>query len=186
MKALALLVGKDEEGRVVLKAPAVGQWVGAPSPGALAQAGHGFGALSILGRSYPLQVPVEARGIVLEILAGPYVEYGQVLAVLGEASSAPSEQAAVSGEESTGALVFRSTSSGRFYLRPAPDKPPFVSVGDEIETGHILFLLEVMKTFSRIPYEGQGLPERARVRRILPCDGDDLEANQVVFELEPV
>jgi acetyl-CoA carboxylase carboxyltransferase component len=84
-----------------------------------------------------------------------------------------------------GAIAIRAPSSGRFWARPSPDKPPFVSVGDTIATGHTLGLLEVMKTFHRVTYSGEGLPPRARVLAIRPADGDDLAADDVLVELEP-
>ncbi len=193
MIAMPLLVDRDSEGRVVLKSPAPGLWRQIPSRGQLVRAGQSLGMLDVLGRLHTLQVPAGVHGVALELPAHadggdpPALEYGQVLAILGEetgASETEAEEQSVQGSQ--GALVFRSSSSGRFYLRPSPDKAPFVAVGDEIETGHIIFLLEVMKTFSRVAYDGEGLPARAKILRILPSDGDDLEAGQVVLELEAI
>ena len=45
-------------------------------------------------------------------------------------------------------------------------------------------LIEVMKTFNRVTYGGDDVPERARVKRIVPADGDDVEAGDVLIELE--
>jgi acetyl-CoA carboxylase biotin carboxyl carrier protein len=96
---------------------------------------------------------------------------------------------ALSGGEdlglSAGALAFKAPSSGRFYARPSPDKPPFVTEGAVIEQGHTVAILEVMKTFNRIAYGGAGLPERAKVVRVVPADGDDLGRGDVILELEP-
>jgi acetyl-CoA carboxylase biotin carboxyl carrier protein len=189
MSSLLLLVGRDDEGRAVLKSPALGIWRNAPARGQVARAGETFGSLEVLGRRHDLHVPPGVNGIIVESPATEKsaLAYGQVLVVLGD-ELGKSEDVAASAADvgSDGALTFRSTSSGRFYLRPAPDKAPFVAVGDEIETGHIIFLLEVMKTFSRVAYEGKGMPARAKVLRILPADGDDLEAGQVVLELEAI
>lgn len=46
---------------------------------------------------------------------------------------------------------------GVFYWAPAPDTPPFVSVGDEIEVGSEVGLIEAMKVFSPIPSEVAGI-----------------------------
>jgi len=85
----------------------------------------------------------------------------------------------------TTGLAVRAPSSGRYWARPAPDKPPFVSVGDLVTAGQTVCLLEVMKTFHRVSYGGPDLPERARVTAIRPQDGDDLDADQVILELAP-
>jgi 3-methylcrotonyl-CoA carboxylase beta subunit len=85
----------------------------------------------------------------------------------------------------TAGLAVRAPSSGRYWARPAPDKPPFVSVGDVVTSGQTICLLEVMKTFHRVTWGGPDLPERARVTAVHPQDGDDLTADQVILELAP-
>ncbi|MBL4633129.1 MAG: hypothetical protein JKY56_04610 [Kofleriaceae bacterium] len=190
-KSLPLLVVEDSQGRTLLKCPGVGLWIGAPSAGQLVIAGQSVGRLRTLGRETELVVPSEVSGRIWELAAQPgaALEYGQALLALGEISGdQKSETQLVAAARTTqsGALVFASHSSGRYYSRPSPDKPEFVSVGDEIEIGHTVYLLEVMKTFSRVAYEGEGLPARARVLRILPNDGDDLTPGQIVLELEAI
>jgi acetyl-CoA carboxylase biotin carboxyl carrier protein len=59
-------------------------------------------------------------------------------------------------------------------------------VGDEIATGQTVALLEVMKTFNRLAYGGDGLPERARVKAVLVRDEADVEAGAPILELEPL
>jgi len=189
MSNLELILERDEAGTVTLCSPGVGRWLGAPGIGQLAAAGQAFGALEVLGRARTLIVPAGVRGLVAEQVAGAYVAYGDTLAVIGEGVANVGGEVGASADPratSDGVLVFRSSSSGRFYLRPAPEKPAFVAVGDEIEEGQTVFILEVMKTFSRIAYGGPGLPARAKVTRIAVSDGDDLEAGQVVLELEVV
>ena len=74
---------------------------------------------------------------------------------------------------------------GRFYQRPDPDSPPFVSVGEEIEYGRTVGLLEVMKTFSPVKYtEMPGHPPRAKVKAILVADNADVEDGQALIEIE--
>ena len=40
-----------------------------------------------------------------------------------------------------------------------------------------------MKTFNRVTYGGAGLPERARVEKILVADGDDVNAGDPLLAL---
>jgi acetyl-CoA carboxylase biotin carboxyl carrier protein len=86
------------------------------------------------------------------------------------------------GEANTG-LTFAAPTSGRFYLRPAPGKPAFVSVDDVISAGTTVCLLEVMKTFHRVTYGGDGLPERARVVAVVPVEEADVNAGDVLLQL---
>jgi acetyl-CoA carboxylase biotin carboxyl carrier protein len=46
---------------------------------------------------------------------------------------------------------------GVFYRAPSPDAPSFVEVGDEIEVGSEVGLIEAMKVFSPIPSEIAGI-----------------------------
>jgi oxaloacetate decarboxylase alpha subunit len=45
---------------------------------------------------------------------------------------------------------------GVFYRAPSPDSPPFVEVGDMIDVGQTVGLIEAMKVFSEIPSEVAG------------------------------
>ena len=114
------------------------------------------------------------------------VEHGEALLLLdpSEAAVHAAELEAERERDQHTGLVFSAPSSGRFYSRSSPDKPAFVTVGDVIEEGAPVALLEVMKTFHRIAYGGAGLPHRARVLAILANDGADLEVGDAILEVE--
>ena len=73
--------------------------------------------------------------------------------------------------------------SGRFYSRPSPNDPAFVSVGDTVTHGQTIGLLEVMKTFNRLVYQGDALPTPATIERIVPNDGDDVVRGDAILIL---
>jgi acetyl-CoA carboxylase biotin carboxyl carrier protein len=68
-----------------------------------------------------------------------------------------------------------------FYRRPRPDAPAYVEVGQTVEAGATLALVEVMKCFSAITYGEPGLPPRAEVVEARAADGDEVQAEQVLF-----
>jgi acetyl-CoA carboxylase biotin carboxyl carrier protein len=189
---LAILERRDG-GRVELLAPSPGLWRDAPSVGALIHSGDVIGSLEMLGVLYRLRAPEGALGVVLagkhdsELTRRP-VDYGAPLLLLdpdalGTTASAPEHRAGVeAGRE--GKLLFKAPSSGRFYQRPAPDRPAFVEAGQIIERGHTIGLLEVMKTFTRINYDDPKLPARARVLRVIAIDQGDLGRGDAILELE--
>ena len=183
------------DGKAVLESPSVGLWRGAPEEGAVVVPGQALGELETLGVITLLRAPATATGLVIEVhgaregRARRPVQYGDALLVL-EWTDAASELAATAQERAdarreSGVLVFCTPSSGRYYARPAPGKAPFVEVGDVIVAGQAVALLEVMKTFNRLQYGGDALPERARVKRIVPADASDLAPGDVLLELEP-
>jgi acetyl-CoA carboxylase biotin carboxyl carrier protein len=45
---------------------------------------------------------------------------------------------------------------GTFYAQPAPDKPPFVKVGDKVKKGQIICIIEAMKLMNEIECEYDG------------------------------
>ncbi|GAA1777308.1 MULTISPECIES: acetyl-CoA carboxylase [Leucobacter] len=45
---------------------------------------------------------------------------------------------------------------GIFYRRPAPDKPAFVEIGDAVEAGQTIGVIEIMKQFTEIRAEVAG------------------------------
>ncbi len=158
--------------------------------GDLVRPGTRLGDLELLGRTVAVVAPAGASGTVVAVAHPeqriPPVEHGASLVRID-----PSATLASSGADPTLATtaaqigtVFRAPTSGRFYGRPAPDKPAFVSVGDELVLGTTVCLLEVMKTFHRVTYGGGGLPDRARVRAILVADGADVTANEPLLALE--
>jgi acetyl-CoA carboxylase carboxyltransferase component len=83
-------------------------------------------------------------------------------------------------------LVFRVPMTGRVYLRPSPEKPLFVAVGDVIARGTTVCVVEAMKSFNRVSYGGESLPERARVVRFAIEDGSDVDEDMPLIELEEV
>lgn len=189
---IATMVKRDG-GEIALCAPGVGLWRGAPRLGTLLSPGEQLGELEVLGVLHRICVPRGARGMVTVTggdtnLARRPVGHGDMLLVLDTSIAGQAEADDQSRAErvAEGDLVFRSPSSGRFYSRPDPDMPPFVAVGDEVKVGQTICLLEVMKTFNRVNYGGEDLPERARVVAIHAEDGGDLDAGAVILELAPL
>lgn len=67
---------------------------------------------------------------------------------------------------------------GVVYLRPSPDKQPFIKVGDVIDEDTEVCLIEAMKTFNAIKSNMSG-----RVRSVLVKDGDPVEYGKPLFSI---
>ena len=83
----------------------------------------------------------------------------------------------------------RSPHAGRFWHRPIPDGAAAFcrAVGSELEAGHTVGLIEVMKTFTHLRYGATGeLPERAKVVRFVAEDGAEVAEGEALIEIEPV
>ncbi|AOT00042.1 MULTISPECIES: acetyl-CoA carboxylase biotin carboxyl carrier protein [Exiguobacterium] len=99
------------------------------------------------------------------------------------AAPAPVKQAAAPVEEEATAddtVTINALMVGTFYSRPNPDKPAYVKVGDQIEVGQIVCVLEAMKLFNNLNSEVSGT-----VVEILVADGDLVEFGQPLFRIRP-
>jgi len=67
---------------------------------------------------------------------------------------------------------------GVVYLRPAPDKSPYVKIGEEVTPDTDVCLIEAMKTFNPIKANMNG-----KIRAILVKDGDPVEYGKPLFSI---
>ncbi len=177
-------------GRFELRSPAVGYLTHVPEVGSALAPGQEAGYLLRLGQPHKLVLPEGVAGIVAT--AGPEAVHAPVafdqaileLRPLGEFTSEATDD--TGGGEQEGALVLRSPQAGRFYHKASPEDPPFVAAGATIGEGDPVGLIEVMKTFSQIPYTAEGnLPKTAKVVRLLVEDGADVTKGMPLTEVEP-
>ena len=78
-------------------------------------------------------------------------------------------------------LTIKSPMIGTFYRQAGPDKPIFVSVGDEVEVGQVVCIIEAMKLFNEIESEVAG-----KIVKVLVEDASPVEFDQPLFLVEPV
>ncbi len=69
---------------------------------------------------------------------------------------------------------------GTFYRASAPDKPPYVEVGDVVKKGQVLCIIEAMKLMNEIESEASG-----KIVQILVEGGQPVEYGQPLFIIEP-
>ncbi|KPQ00415.1 MAG: acetyl-CoA carboxylase biotin carboxyl carrier protein AccB [Bacteroidetes bacterium HLUCCA01] len=81
---------------------------------------------------------------------------------------------AISGE------IIKSPIVGTFYSSPSPEDKPFVSVGDTIQKGDTLCIIEAMKIMNEINAEVSG-----KITKILVSNAQPVEYDQPLFEIEP-
>jgi len=93
-----------------------------------------------------------------------------------EASAAPAS-APVAPVDHPGAV--KAPMVGTAYIAPQPDQPPFVKLGDRVEEGQVLLIIEAMKVMNQIR-----APKAGRVAEILIADGAPIEYGQVLMVVE--
>lgn len=122
-----------------------------------------------------------------EAIAMPVAQYAPIAAPMAApapaaapATAAPAPAApAAASTPSANEKVIKSPMIGTFYRSSAPDKPPFVSVGDDIKTGDVVCIVEAMKLFNEIESEVSG-----KIVKVLVDDGTPVEYDQPLFIVE--
>lgn len=117
----------------------------------------------------PTGVPVAAPA------AMPQLEATEAKSAMPEA--APKEEAAA---PATNLIEFKSPMIGTFYRSSSPEQAPFVKVGDVVQKGQTLCIVEAMKLFNEIESEVEGKIIKIEVENAQPVEYD-----QVLFLIEP-
>ena len=79
-----------------------------------------------------------------------------------------------------GAILIKSPMVGTFYRASEPGAKPFAEVGEAVEPGTIVGIIEVMKLMNSIPAGNRGV-----ITHILVGDGEPVEYGQVIVVIEP-
>ena len=77
-------------------------------------------------------------------------------------------------------VIIKSPMIGTFYRKPAPEKPMFTEVGNTIQKGDVLCVIEAMKLFNEIESEIKG-----KIVKILVDDMSPVEFDQPLFLVDP-
>ena len=70
---------------------------------------------------------------------------------------------------------------GTFYRAPSPEAPPYVEVGDIVEKGKVLCIVEAMKVMNEIEAEFRG-----KVASIMAENAQPVEYGEPLFLIEPL
>ncbi len=77
-------------------------------------------------------------------------------------------------------VEIKSPMVGTFYRAPSPEAPPYVEVGQNIEPGQVICIIEAMKLMNEIKSEIKG-----KIIEVLVDNAEPLEFGQPMFLIEP-
>ena len=115
----------------------------------------------------PTMVQMPAPAPVMQMQAAPAV-------------SAPSATPPAKASDESKYITIKSPMIGTFYRTPAPDKPLFVNVGDEVKPGKVICIIEAMKLFNEIESEVAG-----KIVKVLVDNATPVEYDQPLFIVDP-
>jgi len=95
-------------------------------------------------------------------------------------TAAPPAAAPAAGEADSGQILVKSPIVGTYYDAPSPGAAPFVTVGDAVEPGQVLCIIESMKLMNEIEAETAGV-----VAAKLVENGRPVEYGEALFAIRP-
>jgi len=145
-----------------------------------------IGEVSIEEKGFKLTIKQKEEPVQQVIAAPMQAQPMQAMATAPVVAAQPpaagaAEKPAKAAEAPAGNTVtIKSPMIGTFYRSPSPDKPSFVNVGDDVEPGKVVCIIEAMKLFNEIESEVKG-----RIVKVLVEDASPVEYDQPLFLVEP-
>jgi acetyl-CoA carboxylase biotin carboxyl carrier protein len=112
------------------------------------------------------------------VAAAPMVAPAVVVAPV--ATEAPKAAGKPSDTEGGNYLEIKSPIVGTFYRSAGPDKPTYAKVGDVVNKGSVVCIIEAMKLFNEIESEIKG-----KIVKVCVEDASPVEFDQVLFLVDP-
>ena len=123
-----------------------------------------------IARAMPNQMPMYAHMPMPAVAVAP----SPVQQVPAPAAAAPGPLRAGVGEH-----IVTAPMVGTYYSAPSPGAKNFVEIGDEVELGHVMCIIEAMKMMNQIEAEKAGT-----VQAILVKNGEPVEFGQPLFIIQ--
>ena len=117
-----------------------------------------------------------AAPVATQMIAAP-----QAAPVAAQVAPAAEQVAPDNTSDDSKYITVKAPIIGTFYRKPNPDKPPFVEVGDTINVGDTVCIIEAMKLFNEIESEVSG-----KIVKVLVEDATPVEFDQPLFLVEPI
>jgi acetyl-CoA carboxylase biotin carboxyl carrier protein len=116
------------------------------------------------------------------IHAAPVATAVPVVLPSAQAAAAPpaAESSATKQEDDSSLHIVKSPIVGTFYESPSPGSPAFVKIGDQVEVGQVLCIVEAMKLMNEIESDAAG-----EVVKRLVQNGQPVEYGQKLFAVRP-
>ena len=132
--------------------------------------------IDFVGQSNVSELAVTEKGVTVRIFRNQQSGYTSstspnVTAVATTSKSATAETPAA-------AVPVKAPVFGVLHRAPAPGEPPFVKLGDAVEAGQTLFVIEAMKVFNTI-----SAPSAGRIVHLTDIDGGEVETGNLLAEI---
>jgi acetyl-CoA carboxylase biotin carboxyl carrier protein len=133
--------------------------------------------IDFVGRSNISELTVTEKDVTVRIFrTSPGQEAVAEPSKEPESTTNPVSQAPSSVEKTSYAV--KAPVFGVLHKAPAPGEPPFVAIGDAVEEGQTLFIIEAMKVFNTI-----AAPRSGRITHLTHIDNGEVETGDLLAEI---
>jgi acetyl-CoA carboxylase biotin carboxyl carrier protein len=125
-----------------------------------------------------MRIKLKKTGAGFETTAVPIIMPGERPLTSGTAKQ---ETQATPEKSAANTLEIKAPMVGTFYRSPSPEAPPYAEVGQSIESGQVICIIEAMKLMNEIKSEIRG-----KILEILVDNAEPVEFGQPMFLIEPL
>ncbi|MFK0166385.1 acetyl-CoA carboxylase biotin carboxyl carrier protein [Rhizobium sp. NPDC090279] len=136
--------------------------------------------IDFVGRSNVTELTVTEKDVTVRIFRtpGPTASLAPERASGSATSGDVDYGCGVSGKPQASITAVKAPIFGVLHRTSAPGQGPFVKVGDMVEEGQTLFIIEAMKVFNKI-----AAPRAGCIRHLTEVDGGEVETGDVLAEI---
>ncbi|MGA1203395.1 MAG: acetyl-CoA carboxylase biotin carboxyl carrier protein [Planctomycetota bacterium] len=144
--------------------------------------------IQLMDRNQLVELEVEAEGskvrlrkkgdTIREVAALPAMGLAPAVGVAPLGGAAPAGEAGAGPEAIPEGSLIRAPMVGTYYAAPSPEAPPFIEVGDKVEEGQLLCIIEAMKVMNEVKAERSGT-----IEGILVDNGASVEFGTPLFRI---
>jgi len=140
--------------------------------------------IALMNENGLTEVEVERDGVKVRLKKGASGIEHEVIQAAPQGATAPAAQAPPEAQAPAptepGLVEIKAPMVGTFYRASAPEAPPYAEVGQDIDEGQVVCIIEAMKLMNEIKSEVSG-----KVAKILVDNANPVEYGKVLFLIEP-
>ncbi len=140
--------------------------------------------INLMNENSLMELEIEKEGMRIRLkktssgvegFSGPIVVERQNLV-----DSSPKQVQEAPKEVNLKSVEIKSPMVGTFYRAPSPESPAYVEVGQNVEPGQVICIIEAMKLMNEIKSEIKG-----KILEVLVDNAEPIEFGQPLFLIEP-
>lgn len=140
--------------------------------------------INLMNENSLSELEIEKDGLRIKLKKGASSAYEKAVEYIpSQIQNEPADrkfQHAAAQAEKPNTIDITAPMVGTFYKAPSPEAPPYVNIGDKVEQGQVICIIEAMKLMNEIKSEVKG-----KVVDIQVDNGEPVEFGQVLFVVEP-